>query len=75
MVIQLCVINLVIYISIISKIILQTNITEYLRVSYGKCSKILSNSFLGKRPMQTVQTQIRLHLKKQSDQGLPCLLF
>ena len=28
-----------------------------------------------KRPRQTVQTQIRLLLKKQSDQGLPCLLF
>ena len=65
-VIQLCVINLVIYVSII---------IEDLSVSYGKCSKISSNSFLGKRPMQTVQTQIRLHLKKQSDKGLPCLLF
>ena len=27
------------------------------------------------RPGQTVQTQIRLLLKKQSDQGLPCLLL
>ena len=26
-------------------------------------------------PKQTAQTQIRLLLKKQSDQGLPCLLF
>ena len=26
-------------------------------------------------PRQTGQTQIRLLLKKQSDQGLPCLLF
>ena len=28
-----------------------------------------------KGPRQTVQTQIRLLLKKQSDQGLFCLLF
>ena len=28
-----------------------------------------------KRSKQTGQTQIRLPLKKQSDQGLPCLLF
>ena len=28
-----------------------------------------------KQPWQTAQTQIRLLLKKQSDQGLPCLLF
>ena len=28
-----------------------------------------------KRYRQTVQTQIRLLLQKQSDQGLPCLLF
>ena len=27
------------------------------------------------RPKQTVQTQIRLLLKNQSDQGLLCLLF
>ena len=32
-------------------------------------------SCLSKRPRQTVQTQIRLLLKKQSAQGLPCLLF
>ena len=30
---------------------------------------------LSKRHRQTAQTQIRLLLKKQSDQGLPCLLF
>ena len=30
---------------------------------------------MSKRPQQTAQTQIRLLLKKQSDQGLPCLLF
>ena len=44
-------------------------------MKFGKCSKILNNSCLLKRPRQTVQTQIRLLLKKQSDQGLPCLLF
>ena len=30
---------------------------------------------LPKRSRETEQTQIRLLLKKQSDQGLPCLLF
>ena len=40
---------------------------------YSKCSKILNRSFLLKRPRQTRQSQIRL--KKQSDQGLPCLPF
>ena len=29
----------------------------------------------GKRHRQTTETQIRLILKKQSDQVLPCLLF
>ena len=29
----------------------------------------------GQKGLETVQTQIRLLLKKQSDQGLPCLLF
>ena len=42
---------------------------------YGRCSKIFNTSCLPKRPKRTVQTQIRLLLKKQSDQGLPCLLF
>ena len=40
---------------------------------YGKCSKISKTSCLPKRPKQIAQTQIRL--RKQSDQGLPCLLF
>ena len=40
---------------------------------YGKCSKISNTHCLPKRQRkQTTQTQIRL--KKQSDQGLPCLL-
>ena len=34
-----------------------------------KCKK--NTSCLAERPGQTVQTQIRLLLKKQSDQGLP----
>ena len=42
---------------------------------YGKCSKIINTSCLTKRPRQTVQTQIRLLLKKQSDLGIPCLRF
>ena len=42
---------------------------------YSKCSNILDTSCLPKRHRQTGQTQIRLLLKKQSDQGLPCLLF
>ena len=40
----------------------------------GKC-KIVNTSCRVKRPRQTGQTQIRLLLKKQSDQCLPCLLF
>ena len=45
----------------------------YGSLMYGKCSKISNTSHLPKKPSQTVQTQIRLLLKKQSDQGLPCL--
>ena len=41
--------------------------------SFGKCSKISNISCLQKRTRQTVKTEISL--KKQSDQGLPCLLF
>ena len=46
-------------------------------VWYGKSSKISNTGCLptGKQSRQTVQTQIRLLLKKHSDQGLPCLLF
>ena len=35
----------------------------------------LAPLFPAKRPKQTVQTQIRLLLQYQSDQGLPSLLF
>ena len=45
------------------------------RRRYGKCSKISNTSYLPKRPRQIGQTQIRLLLKKQSDQGLPYLLL
>ena len=42
---------------------------------YGKCSKISNTSCLPKKRLrQTGQTQIRLLLEKQSDQGLPCFL-
>ena len=43
--------------------------------TYSKCSKILNTGCLAKRHSQTAETQIRLLLQKQSDQGLPCLLF
>ena len=46
-----------------------------LRCYYCKCCKIFNNNCLPKRSSQTGQIQIRLLLKKQSDQGLPCLLF
>ena len=46
---------------------------------YGKYSKVLNTSGLPKIPnakkRQTEHIQIRLLLKKQSDQSLPCLLF
>ena len=38
-------------------------------------SKNLNTIYLPKRNRQTVQTQIRLLQKKQSDQGIPCLLL
>ena len=47
---------------------------KFLYSSYDKCSKVLKTNCLPKRTRQTVQTQIRLLPKKQSDQGLPCLL-
>ena len=46
-----------------------------LEIHYGKCSKISNTICLPKRPRQTGRTQIRLLLKKQSDQGLPYLLL
>ena len=43
-------------------------------VMYGKCSKIPNTSCLPNRHRQTALTQIRLLLKKQSDQGLHCFM-
>ena len=43
--------------------------------SFVKGSKILNTSCLLKQPRQTVQTKIRLLLKKQSGRGLHFLLF
>ena len=40
-----------------------------------KSPKISNTSCLPKRHKQTVQTLIRLLLKKQSNQSLPCLYF
>ena len=48
---------------------------EFIYLLYGKCSKISNTSRLPKRHRQTAQIQIRLLLKKQSDQVLLCLLF
>ena len=42
---------------------------------YSKCAKFSNTCCLSKRSRQTTGTQIKLLLKKQSDQGLPCLLF
>ena len=58
----------------------QTVLTEFREEEseayiYGKCSKILNTNCLQKKPRQTGQTQIRLLLQKQSDQGLPYLLL
>ena len=44
------------------------------RTGHGKCFKISNTNCLQKRPRQTAQTQIRLLLKKQSDQGLHCFI-
>ena len=42
------------------------------RTFTGRCSKTLNTSCLPKRPRPTAQTQNRLFLMKQSDQGLHC---
>ena len=46
--------------------------TLWIYQSYSTYSKISNTSLIQKRFRQTEQTQIRLPLKKQSDQGLPC---
>ena len=43
--------------------------------STGPCYTVLIQSFRTDTPWQTVQTQIRLLLEEQSDQGLHCLPF
>ena len=53
----------------------EVNVMFIQKFECGKCSKISNASYLPKKSTQTVQTQIRLLLKKQSDQGLPWLLF
>ena len=39
-------------------------------IHYSRCSKILNTSWQVKRSRQTVQTEIRLVLKKKSNLGL-----
>ena len=46
---------------------IETHYSKYSNISHTRCLLI--------RPRQTRQTRIRLLLKKQSDQGLPCLPF
>ena len=43
--------------------------------THPKSSTVMILSFRTDRPGQTVQTQIRLLLEEQSDQGLHCLPF
>ena len=42
---------------------------------YNDGNTVMTLSFGTQRPGQMVQTQIRLLLEEQSDQGLHCLLF
>ena len=53
----------------------QSFIHDCVTGAYSRCSKISNTNRIPKRSRQTVQTQIRLLLKKQSDQRLPYLLF
>ena len=48
--------------------------SETLAIAY-KGITVMIQSFRTDRSRQTVQTQIRLLLEEQSDQGLHCLLF
>ena len=57
------------------QLFVHSEIFGYKSFFWCKSSKISNTSFLPKRPRQTAQTQIRLLLKKQSDQGLPHFLF
>ena len=51
----------------------QWNLFRFAQNDYSDTVMILS--FRTDRPRQTVQTQIRLLLEEQSDQGLHCLPF
>ena len=53
----------------------QSFIHDCVTDAYCRCSKTSNTSHMPKRSRQTVHTQIRLLLKKQSDQRLPYLLF
>ena len=48
---------------------------EALEKDFQDVSTVMTLSFWTDRSGQTVQTQIRLLLEEQSDQGLHCLLF
>ena len=50
-------------------------ISQVLEVWSLKALAVMILSFRTDRPGQTVQTQIRLLLEEQSDQGLHCLPF
>ena len=47
----------------------------FLKYMYGKCPKISNTKVSDKTTYANMQTQIRLLLKEQSDQGLHCLTF
>ena len=48
---------------------------QCLHCFHSACITVMIQSFWTDRSGQTVQTQIRLLLEEQSDQGLHCLLF
>ena len=52
-----------------------SQILEFLRYSAIKWNTVIILNIGTDRSEQTVQTQIRLLLMEQSDQGLLCLLF
>ena len=47
----------------------------FLKYMYCKCPKISNTKVSDKTTYANMQTQIRLLLKEQSDQGLHCLTF
>ena len=55
--------------------VLKRDIFNQKKVKYGNISTVMILSFRTDMPGQTVQTQIRLLLQEQSDQGLHCLPF